>query len=165
MGDGDDRPGWTEREKLTFSELDRRRRERRDGREPRSVSGKSPRRSEAVARQYLKKLDGLFGSPPASAEVERLAAAMRDAHGTAGLADACRAYQEAAGIPDGPGDLSIFLDAGDAELAVAALEAMRERHAAGALSLTSGLRTQVRMLAQDADGRVADAAEDLLDAL
>jgi len=42
-------------------------------------------------------------------------------HGTAGLADACRAYRDALGLPADASLLSIFLDAGDPALVCAAL--------------------------------------------
>lgn len=162
MGDRDDKPGWSEREKLSFSERDRRRRERRDGHEPRPQGEKARQREAAGTRQYLKQIDGLFGSAPGKAEAERLARAMRDAHGTPKLAEACRAYRDALGMPDAARELALFLDSGDAELVVAALERLRAGHESGELELTSGLRSQLRMLAQDPDDAVAEAAEDLL---
>jgi hypothetical protein len=164
VGDRDDKPGWTEREKLSFSELDRRRRERRDGRDPAPRGEQARQRSEAATRQYLKEIDGLFKGPQAG-DAERLAADMRAAHGSGRLAEACRAYRDAVGVPDDPGLLSLFFDAGDPELAVEALGALRRRQEAGGSPLSAGLRTQVRMLSQDADDRVAEAAEELLDAL
>ncbi len=165
LSDGDDKPSWTERDKLSFSELDRRRRERRQGHEPRARSEKGRQREAAATHQYLKQIDGLFGKEPQSAEVEGLARAMRDAHGTPGLAAACRAYRDAAGIPDDLRDVGLFLDCREAELVVAALEALRGRHEAGGLDASSGLRSQLRSLAQDRDDAVAEAAEELLAAL
>lgn len=165
MGDGDDKPSWTERDKLSFSELDRRRRERRQGHESRARSEKGRQREASASRQYLKQIDGLFGKAPRSAEVEGLVRAMRDAHGTPGLAAACRAYRDAAGIPDDLRDVALFLDSRDAELVVAALGALRGRHDAGGLDVTSGLRSQLRTLAEDPDDAVAGAAEELLAAL
>lgn len=165
MGDRDDKPGWTERDKLTFSELDRRRRERRDEREPRPRTEKARQRQAAATKQYLKEIDGLFGKAPDRAATERLARAMRDAHGTPELAGACRAYREVFGVPEDPRDLALFLDSGDPELVVAALEGLRARQEAGDLEPSSGLRSQLRMLAQDSDDDVAEAAEDLLELL
>jgi hypothetical protein len=162
VGDRDDKPGWTEREKLSFSELDRRRRERRDGHEARPRGEKARKREAAATRQYLKKIDGLFGSTPSTAEAERLARAMRDAHGTPQLAEACRAYRDAVGMPEAARELSLFLDSGEAELVVAALEGLRVGHESGQLELASGLRSQIRMLAQAPDDAIAEAAEDLI---
>lgn len=162
MGHRDDKPGWSEREKLSFSELDRRRRERRAGHEPRPRDEASRQREAAATRQYLKQVDGLFGSTPGRAEAEPLERAMRDAHGTPKLADACRAYRDALGMPGAARDLSLFLDSGDAELVVGALEALRAARDSGGLEATAGLRSQLRLLAQDPDDAVAAAAEELL---
>jgi hypothetical protein len=162
VGGDDEKPSWTERDKLSFSELDRRRRERRDEREPRPRSEKARQRTAQATKQYLKQIDTLFSKDPAGAEGERLAKSMRDAHGTPQLAEACRAYRDALGVPDDPKQISLFLDSGDAELVVAALDALRSGQEAGTLQLTSGLRSQVRMLAQDSDDEVAEAAEELL---
>lgn len=164
MGEGDDKPGWTEREKLSFSELDRRRRERRDDRERRPQGEKARQRTADATKRYLKQIDGLFGAK-GGAEKERLARAMRDAHGTPGLAEACRAYRDAVGMPGSARDLALFLDSGDPELVVAGLEGLRAGHEAGALELSSGLRSQVRLLAQDRDDAVAETAEELLERL
>jgi hypothetical protein len=165
VGDGDDKPSWTEREKLSFSELDRRRREGRQGNAPRPRSEKGRQREAAATRQYLRQIDGLFGKAPGSTDRERLARAMREAHGTPGLAAACRAYREAVGVPEELREVALFLDCRDAELVVAALEALRVRQAAGALEATPGLRSQLRTLAQDPEDAVAEAAEELLAAL
>ena len=87
---------------------------------------------------------------------------MREARGTPGLAGACRAYRDALGLPEDLVQLSLFLDSGNPELVLAALDALRAAQAGGTLQPTSGLRTQLRMLAQDADDAVAEAAEELL---
>ena len=164
-GGDDDRPGWVEREKLSFSELDRRRREGRGGGE-RGPGGPGARAlSKDAARQYLKQVDHIFAKRGVGAEGEKLIKAMRDAHGTPALADACRAVRDVLGVPDDPSDLALFLDCGDSEIVVAALEAARARCQAGTLHPSSGVRSQLRMLAQDFDDAVAEAAEELLECL
>ena len=90
---------------------------------------------------------------------------MREARGTPGFAAACRAYRDALGLPEDPAQLSLFLDSGDPELVLAALAALRAARAGGTLQPTSGLRTQLRLLAQDANDAVAEAAEELLASL
>lgn len=166
-GDDDrsDRPGWVEREKRSFSELDRLRRERRSGGEAPPAGTPAGERSRTATRQYLKQIDKLFSKDRNGPEAEHLRKAMRDAHGTPGLAAACRAFRDAVCVPDDPSDLALFLDCGDPELVVAALEAARTHCEGGTLRVTSGLRSQVRLLAQESDDRVAEAAEDLLDLL
>jgi hypothetical protein len=164
MSRDDDRPGWTDREKKSFSELDRLRREGRGG-ERRPQSERARARADAASKQYRKEIDPLFSKGRGGAEGARLAKAMRDAHGTPRLADACRAFRDALGTPVDPADLGIFLDSGDSELVVAALEALLAQHETGSLTLSAGLASQIRMLSQDADDGVAEAAEDLLGAL
>ena len=160
---GDDR-SWLDGEKPSFSELDRQRRERRSSgeRAPRSKAARE--RSEAATKQYLKEIDGVF-SHGDKVRIEGLVAAMRDAHGTPGLADACRAYHDAAGLPGEAPLISLFLDTGEPEMILVGLEALRIGHENGTVKVTSGLRSQLRILSEDADDQVAERAEELLDAL
>ncbi len=121
-------------------------------------------RADAASKQYRKHLEEMFSVEQGGPEGRKLAHAMRDAHGTPGLADACRAYRDALGPPADPSLVSLFLDCGDRELVLAGLEALRASQEAGAVSVSAGLRTQLRMLVEDADGDVADAAEEILEA-
>lgn len=163
MSGDDDRPH--EREKKSFSELDRIRREggQGDDREPRSAAART--RAKAAAKQYTKRLDGLFSSGQGGKEGTELAKAVRDAHGTPKLAEACRAYRDAVGMPEDGALLSLFLDSADMELVVAGIEALQGAHEAGTLAVTKGQKTQLRTLALDSNDAIADAAEELLEAL
>jgi hypothetical protein len=124
VGSDDDRPGFLDREKKSFSELDRMRRDKSSGpeRTPRSAAGRA--RAEAAAKQYLKEIDGLFSKGKGGAETERLERAMRDARGTPGLAAACRAWLDAVGPPEATSVVSLFLDSGDRELVLEGLAAL-----------------------------------------
>ncbi len=154
----DDR-SWNDGGKLSFSERDRLRREggKREETRPRGVS---EAKLEQVTKHYVKQLDGMFSSK-GGAEVEKLASDVRAAHGTSGLAAACRSYREAAGYPDDTALLSMFLDCGEVELVVGGLEALRALCGSGSFKASSGLRSQVRMLADDANDEVAELAEEL----
>ena len=156
---GDDR-SWNDGDKLSFSERDRRRREGRPSQEHRP-KGVSKAKAEAVTKQYVKQLDGLFSKTKGGAEVEQLGAAIRAAHGTGGLADACRQYREVAGFPEDAAMLGMFLDSGDAELVVGGLKALQVAWEAGGFKVSGGLRSQIRMLAEDPDDEVAELAETL----
>ena len=156
---GDDR-SWNDGDKLSFSERDRRRREGRPSQE-RRPKGVSKAKEEAVTKQYIKQLDGLFSKTKGGAEVEQLGAAIREAHGTSGLADACRQYREVAGFPEDAGLLGMFLDSGDPELVVGGLKALQTACEAGGFKASGGLRSQIRMLAEDPDDEVAELAEEL----
>ena len=163
MSGDDDRPSFLEREKKSFSELDRARREGSSSGERRPGSPKAQARASAAARQYLKHIDALFAEKNGGAEGARLAHELLEARGTPGLADACRAYREGVGVPAKAPEISCFLDAGETQLVRAGLEALGAAWDAGALKITPGLRSQVRMLAQESDDAVAEAAEELLE--
>ncbi|HVP28345.1 MAG TPA: hypothetical protein VMW35_04200 [Myxococcota bacterium] len=154
-GDRDDRP------KLSWRERDaRRNRSSHVPRDDRERTG--PARSKAATEQYIRQLDQLFTKTPGGAEADRLGKAIRDAHGTPGLAGACEAYRSALGFPSDASLLALFLDAGEAELVCGALERLASLRAEGRLQATPGLRTQLRLLTQDPDDGVAEGAEDLL---
>jgi hypothetical protein len=159
--DDDDRP----RERLSWREIDRRRGGARERREDRPKSRDEIARDSAAAKAYTKKLDSLFVSSKGGAAGEKLAREMREARGTPALAPACRAYRDAVGVPEDPALLSLFLDSADPELVLAALAVLRSSQDAGMLQPTSGLRTQLRMLSQEPDDAVAEAAEALLESL
>ena len=153
-----------ERPKLSWSEIDK----RRDGvagrREERGPRGRvQQERARAAARQYVDKIEGqLFSEHGSGAHGDELVRALRDAHGTPGLARACRDLLEQVGTPRDPSLLSLFLDAGEPELVLAGCEGLERLREAGELDCRAGLRTQLRMLAEDANDDVAYAAEELL---
>jgi hypothetical protein len=161
--DDDDRPSWTEREKKSFSELDRQRREGRSSGERRPRDRAAEARAGAAAKQYMKGLDGLFAKGKGGAKGDKLAAAVRDARGTPGLVEACRAYRDEVGAPPDAGLIGCFLDSGEPEFEICGLEALRSGYDAGSVKATPGLRTQLRLLAQSGDDAVAELAEELLD--
>lgn len=161
---GDERDSG-ERPRLSWREIDQRRDgARRAGGEP---SARGPR-SQADADRYLKQLDDtMFGKAkgrPGSV-AGRLAQAVRDALGTPELAPACRAYLEALGVPEDGALVSAFLDSREPELVRATLGALLERAAGGALEVSSGLRAQLRMLADEPDDEIAETAEEILEHL
>ncbi len=163
MSGDEDRPGFLDREKKSFSELDRARRDRSSSGERRPRSPRDQARASAATKQYVKHIDELFSVGRGGPEGERLARELLEARGTPGLADACRAYRDGVGAPAGAPEISCFLDAGDTELVLAGLEALSAACQAGSLRVTPGLRSQLRMLAQEPDDAVAEAAEELLE--
>ncbi len=154
-----------ERPKRSWREIDRQRDRPRESHERRPRGAAAEARSRAAAKQYLKHLDGMFSGGKGGGEAQRLARAIRDAHGTPELDAACRAYLDAIGIPEQLALLSLFLDARDRELRVAALDALAQLCDAGGLEATGGLRTQLRVLAQELDDEIAERAEELLEQL
>ena len=155
-GDGD-------RPKRSWREID----QMRDGgggsqqRRPRGRAAEA--RAQQATQEYLRKLDGLFqaesaGSPDALKE-------LRDAHGTPEFTKLCIAYRKHHDMPGDLAILTLFLDARDADTVVAALEKLRLLASDGKLSSSSSLRTQLRLLAEDSNDEVAEAAEELLDCI
>ena len=165
MSGDDDRPGFLDREKKSFSERDRERRERRGSAERRPSGPAQQARVASAKKQYLQQIDSLFAKGKGGAEGERLARVVRDARGTPEAAAACRAYLAAVGAPSDAALLACFLDSAEPDVVLPVLEALSARHAAGELRAASGLRTQLRLLAQHPDDEVASAAEELLDAV
>lgn len=161
-GRDDDRPDYLDRDKKSYSELDRERRERRSGGDPPRGAG-AARRSQEASKQYLEEIDGMFGGR--KDEAVKLGRAMLEARGTAALPAACRAFLDAAGLPTELRYASCFLDTGEPELVLAGLRGLEAAREAGSLEVTPGLRTQLRMLVEDPDDEVAGSAEDLLEAL
>jgi hypothetical protein len=160
---GDDR-SWNDGDKLSYSERDRKRREGGGTREHRP-KGVSKVKEEAATKQYIKQLDGLFSKTKGGAEIEKLGAAMRSARGTSGLADACREFRDTAGFPDDVALLGMFLDSGDPELVVGGLEAIKVASESDGFKASGGLRSQIRMLAEDVNDDVAELAEALVERL
>src|SRR5512147_1473712 len=116
-----------ERPKLSWSEFDKRRdkpRSHTSERRPRGAAAEA--RAASATQSYLKKLDqqlfakGGKGATPRG----RLADAVRDALGTPGLDDACRAYLAEVGPPEDAALVAAFLDARDRALRLAALGAL-----------------------------------------
>jgi hypothetical protein len=156
--------GDGERPRRSWSEIDKLRdkpRERREREAPRSPHVQE--RVRQATKEYLKQVDrAVFSGKRRPSEADRAADELRRSHGTPELAAACRAYRDAQGLPEDPSLLSLFLDAGDSELVVAALDALRGLHERGALEAGPGLRSQLRMLAGGFDDAAAEAAEALL---
>lgn len=152
-----------ERPRLSWSEIDKRRDRggRRDDRERRPRGAAAEARSREATRSYLAKLDAaLFAKGPAGGEPH--ARAVRNAHGTPGLADACAAYLAALGPPREAALAALFLDAPHRELVLAGLAGLAALRDAGGLALGRSLRGQLRLHAEGSDDEVAQAAEDLL---
>ncbi|MCP4038693.1 MAG: hypothetical protein GY733_17265 [bacterium] len=122
-------------------------------------------RSAVATKSYLKEIDKLFTSTGMSAEAEALLKRVRDAHGSSDLAEACRAFREELGMPRELDLLSIFLDSGEAEIVVEALETLLALVEHADVELGKGVQSQLRILAQDFNNDIAEVAEDILEKL
>jgi hypothetical protein len=148
--------------KLTYSERDRMRREGGGS------GGRRPNRREEAeqaerSNEALVVADALFTDEKGGQEGKALADAVRAAHGTADLISACRAYVESVGPPATSELASIFLDAGEKDLSLMALDELLRKKDAGDLELDGGLKRQIRILSEDFDDDLASRAEDLLE--
>jgi len=148
--------------KLSFSERDRMRREGGGS------GGRPPNRRERIeeekrSREALNVADSLFTEEKGGQVGKALADAIRAAHGTAELAAECRAYLEQVGPPSDKELASIFLDAGDKELTICALDALLRQKNADGEELEGGLKSQVRILSEDFDDDLASRAEEILE--
>jgi hypothetical protein len=148
--------------KLSYSERDRLRREG-GGSGGRRPSRQQEAEEERRSHEALVVADALFTDEKGGQEGKALADAVRAAHGTTELPTACRAYLETVGPPATAELASIFLDAGEKELGVVALDELLRKKEAGDFELDGGLKRQIRILSEDFDDDLASRAEDLLD--
>lgn len=152
-----------DRPRRSWAEIDRMRdrpRERRDERRPRGKAAEA--RARSATDQYLKKLDRTLFAASSGAPGDEPGRRVLDALGSAELDDACRAYLNEVGLPRETAICSAFLDAHGRELRIAALRSLEAELEAGRVELAGGLLRQVRMLADELDDELAEAAEDVL---
>jgi len=150
-----------DREKLTYAERDRLRQERAKGYD--TPRGHGAQQRQAQARDAaLKQAESIFSAEGKGQRGDELAKAVRAAHGTPELAEVCRAFVDEIGLPKSVDLLQIFIDTSDATLIVPALEELLARKQAGELEVSAGLRSQLRILAEDKDDDIAGLSEDLL---
>lgn len=152
-----------ERPKLSWAEIDK----RRDGARGKRERGPRGEAAEALSRgatdQYLKKLDRtLFAKEGKGGAGESAAKTVLDAQGSADLIPACQHYLENVGPPQDFKVIAAFLDCRDRSLQITALRALEARLDAESVELPRALLSQVRMLADELDDALAEAAEDAL---
>jgi hypothetical protein len=157
--------GDDERPRLSWSEIDRRRDRaggRREAQGPRPRGAAAEARARQAAQSYLRAAEAkLFGAGPDGPRGDRLARAVRDAHGTPGLDAACAAYVAELGPPRDAALAGVFLDADAREAVLAGLAGLATLRDAGGLALSRALRGRLRHLADGPDDEIASAAEAL----
>ena len=148
--------------KRSWKEIDQARdgTRRDDTRPPRNRHEQA--RQEQATQTYLKEADKLFSSTGLSEEAEAQEKRLRDSHGTSEMAEACRAFRDELGMPSDLALLSIFLDSNEPDLVVEALETILTLLNAGAVELSKGDQSHVRVLSQDFNNDIAEVAEDIL---
>jgi len=153
----DDRP------KLSYSERDRLLRDRKSGHAGPPRGRRAQEESVKATKAALAQADALFTDEKGGQKGKALASAVREAHGSDELPAACQAYFDEVGVPRDRELLSIFLDSGVRDLRVAALDALLAQKEAGSLDLGGGLKSQLRMLADEFDDAIASRAEEILE--
>jgi hypothetical protein len=159
---GDDRDHG-EREKLSWSEIDKLRDRSRSPRTDRPRGRQAQQQAEGEKRAALRSAETVFTPEKGGATGAALTKAVRDTHGTPELEQACRDYVAELGMPTSAELLSIFLDSRQPDLIVPALEALYEQKRAGTLEISGGLKSQLRILAHEPDDHIAGLSEDLLE--
>lgn len=156
--DREDRP------RLSWREID----QRRSGTHTPSDRPRGRHAEKVHAKQKheaLQAADSLFTMELGGQQGAMLAKAMRDAHGSPELAEACRAYVAEIGTPNDSALLSLLLDSGDSALIVLALEALLGLSNADSLERSAGLKSQLRALSQHSDDTIAGISEELLESV
>ena len=152
----------SDREKISFSERDKRQRGRKGGSDG-SRGDKSQRRSRNTTAMYRRKMDErLFGKKADRGRI-RLADRLREAHGGPNFHRTFREYLKAHGLPEDIALLMLLLDLDDESDVVRILEGIGETLGSMSPEDKSLLRSRLRNLEMStAFDAVADAAERLL---
>ncbi|MBK7951835.1 MAG: hypothetical protein IPK00_24495 [Deltaproteobacteria bacterium] len=149
--------------KLSYSERDRMRREGKGaGRSERPQSGHDRALEEKRSRLALAAAEELFTDEKGGQLGKTLANAVREAHGSKGLAAACQAYLEKVGPPSTGELASIFLDAGRNRSACRCSSALLQQKGQGKLGSSRAAWRQIRLLGGFRRRGSPSRAEDLL---
>jgi hypothetical protein len=150
----------SDRDKISFSELDRLRREKRSGGGQRQPRGGRSRASSAAYRRRVE--ERLFGKKGDGGRM-RLEERLRNAHGSSNFQRVYREFVKGFGMPEEFGLLLLLLDLDDASDLVRVVGALGSALEDASLEQRSLLRSRLRNLEMSAPSdAVADAAADLL---
>ncbi len=152
-----------ERDKISWSEIDRRR-----DRSPHAVK-ETPEhrppshRSEWLKKQYRKEIDKLFLGKKGTKKHEKAHSDITRHHGTDQFSETVRIYLEQYGLPDDWGTLSLLLDYSDTRTVSEVLSAMRKLYETRTLAEQKGFKAKVDIFAMTAsDSDLRDLAEEIL---
>ncbi|MFQ5515014.1 MAG: hypothetical protein ACE5FG_11325 [Myxococcota bacterium] len=154
----------SDRDKISFSELDRRRREKRRGSDDRRPRGERARqRSRAAASRYRQKIEEkLFGKREDAARL-RLEQRLRDTHGSPLFGRTFREYVKGYGMPADIPLLVTLLDLDEERDLLQVLQALDGLLADAPPEHRSLLKSRLRNLEMSTSSDVlADAAGDIL---
>jgi hypothetical protein len=154
----------SEREKTSFSELDKMRREKRRGDGDRRPRGeKAQARSRAAVSSYKRKVEERLFGKGVDAARHRLEERLRESHGSPAFRAACKEYVRTYGFPRDVNLLVLFLDLDDEREVLRVLDAIDGSVNDAPLEQRNLLRSRLRNLAMSASSdALADAAADLV---
>lgn len=155
----------SERGKTSFSELDRRRREKKkmNGGERRPRGEQAQGRARAAAARYRQRIDEkLFGKKGDAARL-RLEQRLRDAQGSPDYSRTFREYVKGYGMPEDMGLLMTLLDLEAEQDVLRVLKALDSAAGSAPLEQRHLLRSRLRNLEMSTSSdALADAAADML---
>ncbi len=157
----------SDREKVSFSELDRIRREKRSGEgQQRSRNDRSQRRSRSAVSAYKRKIeDRLFGRGPDAAKL-RLIDRLRESHGSESFRATYKEYLRNYGLPEDVPLLLLLLDLEDEREVLKVLNALGAAADSAQPEQRSLLRSRLRNLElSTSSDRLADRAAELVSQL
>jgi hypothetical protein len=154
----------SERDKISFSELDRKRREKKKGSNERRPRGeRAQQRSRAASLRYRQRIDEkLFGKREDAARL-RLEERLRDTHGTQLFSRTFREYVKGYGIPEDVPLLVTLLDLDEERDLLQVLQALDRMVDSVQPEHRNLLRSRLRNLEMSTSSdALADAAGELL---
>ena len=154
----------SDRGKISFSEQDRRRREKKaNGGERRPRGEQSQGRARAAAARYRQRIDEkLFGKKGDAARL-RLEQRLRDAHGSAEFSRTFHEYVKSHGMPEDIGLLLVLLDLEVERDVLKVMEALNAAAKSAPPEQRNLLRSRLRNVElSTSSDLLADAAIDLL---
>jgi hypothetical protein len=154
----------SDRDKLTFSERDELRRERRaEGGSPRPRGARAQQRSRWANNAYKRKVEERLFGKKEDAPRRRLEERLREAHDTPNFLRVYREYTKTFGMPESIDLLMLLLDLGEDREILRVLGQLEDAVEAAPQEQRSLLRSRLRNLEMSASSdAVADAAADLL---
>ena len=154
----------SEREKLSFSELDKQRREKKRGngkKGPHSENG--PRRSRFATAAYKRRVEEQLFGKKNDAGKSRLEQRLREAHDSPTFLRTYREYLKNFGMPHRLPMLMLLLDLDDEREVIKVIDALGNAVDAATVDEKNLLRSRMRNLEMSAaSDALGDAASDLL---
>jgi len=161
MGTYDDE----EKEKLSWSEIDKRK-DRSKHVSGEKASYKKSKRSEWALKQYRKEAERLLMGKKGSDAYKKARNAIHDRHGTSKFNAAAKAFVKEYGLPDDWDTLFLFLDYKDTDTVEEVLSRLRETYRERSLTEMQGFRAKLEIMATTTrDNKLRAAVEAIFQAL